>query len=184
MRHLLASVLLAATLAGCAHGAPTASAVAASALAVRDASPLDLQTALTRFTKSEGRKVSAAQVPMNNGHGGATLTVPLSLTEQQELVQLYRLNPRPSDVATWPKGLMDRAADEIAVLHHFGLPADAAFDAAAAKAQIKPRQYMDGQGKVWAYEAFYNGGSYRLAGKYDLKGRMLQVDMDVWQTNP
>ena len=47
----------------------------------------------------------------------------------------------------------------------------------------KPRQYMQGNGKVWAFETFYQGPNYRILGKYDLRGRIMQVDMDIFTSS-
>jgi hypothetical protein len=181
MRHALSALLL-LTLAGCGHAPlPAVSATGAGVAAMADAPALDLATALARFTKQEKRKVTATHLLPTDGKGGATLTVPLSARDKTMLVQLYRLNPMPVDPAQFPAGVLDRAADQIAVLHHFELPKDEALDATAMRAKLRPRGYFDGEQKIMAYEAFVKNGNYQLAAKYDLKGRMLQVDMNTWQ---
>ena len=75
MRHSFAALVLAGfVLAGCAHtGAPTAAtstAATAEALASKKKSP-ELEAALAQFAKEEGRKVTAANVPLNEGRGAA-----------------------------------------------------------------------------------------------------------------
>jgi len=179
---LATSALVLLTLAGCGHAAlPAAPTVAARASAMADAPALDLTTALARFTKQERRKVTATHLTPTDGKGGANLTVPLSARDQSMLVQLYRLNPMPVDAAQFPAGVLDRAADQMAVLHHFELPKDEALSASDMRAKLRSRGYFDGSQKIMAYEAFLKGSNYQLAAKYDLKGRLLKVDMDTWQ---
>jgi hypothetical protein len=181
MRHALFA-LMALTLAGCGHATLPAAPSAPSALAAMAEVPaLDLQAALARFTKQEKRKVTATHLVPTDGKGGATLTVPLSAKDKSMLVQLYRLTPRPVDPAAFPAGVLDRAADQLAVLHHYELPKDEALDATAMRAKLRSRGYFDGEDKVMAYEAFMKNGNYQLAAKFDLKGRLLKVDMDTWQ---
>lgn len=179
MRHAL-SALMILTLAGCGHAALPAAPSAPGVLAAM-ADTLDLKAALARFTQQEKRKVTATHLVPSDGKGGATLSVPLSAKDRSMLVQLYRLNPMPVDAAQFPAGVLDRAADHLAVLHHFELPKDEALDAAAMRAKLRSRGYFDGEQKVLAYEAFMKNGTYQLAAKYDLKGRLLQVDMNTWQ---
>ena len=196
MRPLLSALLTLLTVSACAPAPLTpipnsATRVSQPAsrvfgrLITRDIPALDLAAALTRFTQFEQRKVSANHVTTSGGHAGATLTVPLGAQERAVLLQLYRLTPQQSDATQWPVGLLDRSADQLAVLHHFQLPHDAPTDATGIKALLKARQYMDGNNKVQAFEAFVRiSNSYQILGKYDLQGRMLQVDMDTWPAVP
>ncbi|MDB5101530.1 MAG: hypothetical protein JWM80_5951 [Cyanobacteria bacterium RYN_339] len=181
MRHVVSALLL-LTLAGCGHAAlPAASLEAGRAVALAETPALDLTAALARFTKQEKRKVTATHLQPTDGKGGATLSVPLSAKDKTMLVQLYRLNPLPVEPDQFPAGVLERAADQIAVLHHFELPGDEALDAAAMRTKLRPRGYFDGDQKLMAVEAFMKNGTYQLAAKYDLKGRLLQVDMITWQ---
>jgi hypothetical protein len=188
MRHALSALLVVAALAGCSQAKlPNVVDNHANSERVssRDVSGLDLATALLRFTQFEKRKVTANHVTSTGGRAGATLAVPLDAAAHAVLLQLYRLTPQQSDPASWPTGLMDRALDHLAVLHHFQMPTDAPTDVSGMKALVKPRQYMDGSGKVQAFEAFVRvSNSYQILGKYDLQGHILQIDMDTWQAVP
>lgn len=179
---LIALLVTGLVLTGCAHaGAPTATAptaVSADALATKD--PI-IVAALEKFTQEEGRKVTAANVKMNDGRGAAELRVRLNETDKALLVQLYRLHPHAIDPAQFPAGLVERTTRHLATLHNFKLPGTPALDPTRLATEMKTRTYNDQEGNILAYESWLVGDNYQLFGKYDLKGRILKVDMETWQ---
>jgi hypothetical protein len=183
MRNPLVALLITGlVLSGCAHaGAPTAattSAAAVDALATKDPAVL---AALATFTQEEGRKVTAANVKMSDGRGAAELRVRLNETDKALLVQLYRLHPHAIDPAQFPTGLVERTTRHLATLHNFKLPGTPALDPSRLATEMKTRTYNDGEGNILAYESWLVGDNYQLFGKYDLKGRILKIDIETWQ---
>lgn len=174
-------VVSAATLAGCAKGLPTG-AVAPRGAAVQAAAKADplLKADLARFTKEEGRKVTAKAISMNQGLGAAELRVPLSPEEQTLLVQLYRLHPRAVPATDFPAGLVERTTAHLASLHRFGLPQAPRLEPGALATEMRTRVYRDGDGKTLAYESFVATDTFQLFGKYDLQGRILKVDIETF----
>lgn len=171
----------AAALAGCAKSLPIGAAApfGAAMEAAAKADPV-LKADLARFTKQEGRKVTAKAIPMSGGLGAAELRVPLSPEEQALLVQLYRLHPRAVPAEQFPAGLIARTRDHLLALHRFGLPRAPRLDPGALGAEMRTRVYRDGDGKTLAYESFLASDTFQLFGKYDLQGRILKVDIETF----
>jgi hypothetical protein len=183
-QRLIAFAFAGFLLAGCAHaGAPTATtqvSTSEEAMAAKQTDPA-LVAALAEFAKEEGRKVTAANVPLSDGRGAAELRVRLNETDKALLVQLYRLHPHAIDAAQFPAGLVERTVKHLATLHHFKLPTAPVLDPSRLTTEIKTRTYNDQEGNILAYESWLVGDNYQLFGKYDLKGRILKVDMETWQ---
>ena len=172
----------AAMLAGCGHPGPAGSATASRAAALAASARIDaaLKADLARFSKEEGRKVSAKDVKMNQGLGAGELRVPLSPEEQTLLVQLYRLHPRAVPADQFPAGLIARTRAHLASLHRFKLPAAPRLDPGALATEMRTRVYRDGDGQTLAYESFVATDTFQLFGKYDLQGRILKVDIETF----
>lgn len=171
----------AALLAGCAHGAPTGAADGrSSALSASAAVDRVVKADLARFSKEEGRRVTAKHIPMNEGRGAAELRVPLTPEDQTLLVQLYRLHPRAVPQDQFPQGLIARTMAHLVSLHRFKLPAQPRLDPGALATEMRTRVYRDGDGKTLAYESFVATETYQLFGKYDLQGRILKVDIETF----
>lgn len=171
---------------GCGQLAPTPATTPAGGFAARGVAPspevpAEVSTALERFTKQERRQVKARHVPLNEGRGAAELYVRLSPEDRALLVQLYRLHPRPLDAAEFPAGLVDRAYDHMATLYRFKFPDAKPLDPQRLREVVKTRCYRDGEGNVLAYESFLSGEDHMLFGKYDLKGRILKIDIETWE---
>lgn len=177
---VLLIALAAAVMGGCAHPLPVAAPALGSTLAAMAADP-QLKANLARFTKQEGRKVLARHVPMNEDRGAAELKVMLSPDDQTLLVQLYRLHPRAVPASEFPAGLIDRTRAHLALLHRFKLPKATRLSPDRLTAEMKTRVYRDGDGKTLAFESFLTGEDFSLYGKYDLKGRILKVDVETWK---
>lgn len=174
-------LVTASLLAGCAQGAPTgATASRAAVLGAAAATDPALRGDLTRFTKEEGRRVTAKHIPMNEGRGAAELRVPLSPEEQTLLVQLYRLHPRAVTADQFPQGLVERTMAHLQTLHRFKLPAAPRLQPGALATEMRTRVYRDGDGKTLAYESFVASDTFQLFGKYDLQGRILKVDVETF----
>ena len=178
---VLASVVV---MAGCGQlptadwGAPAGGVpLAARAL---DPGKQDFSRTLARFSQHEGRRVTARHVPMNEGRGAAELVVPLSPEDQTLLVQLYRLHARPLPGAEWPAGLVERASEHLTALHGFKKPDAPAWTPERVRQAMRTRCYRDGDGEVLAYESYLVGEDYMMFGKYDLKGRILKIDIETW----
>jgi hypothetical protein len=60
------------------------------------------------------------------------------------------------------------------------MPTAAVLDPTRLKTEIRTRVYRDGEENVLAYESWLVGDNYQLFGKYDLKGRILKVDIETW----
>lgn len=172
---------LVAALAGCAHPAPAAAPQAAGLMAAQAAMDPALKAALATFTKEEGRKVQAKNVPMNEGRGAAELRVPLSPEEQTLLVQLYRLHAKAVPASDFPAGLIARTQAHLIALHGFKLPKATRLSKAQLATEMKTRVYRDGDGKTLSYESFVPGADFSLYAKYDLQGRILKVDIETWR---
>ncbi len=172
----------AALLAGCAApGVPT-HAVPSRGAALDMAAAADpaLKADLARFTKEEGRRVTAKHIAMNEGRGAGELRVRLSPEEQTLLVQLYRLHPRAVPAEQFPKGLIDRTMAHLVTLHRFKLPAAPRLAPGTLATEMRTRVYRDGDGKTLAYESFVASETFQLFGKYDLQGRILKIDVETF----
>jgi hypothetical protein len=174
----LLTLLSAAFLAGCGQAAPAGTARVP--VAVEAAATTALKGDLTRFTREDGRKITAKRVPMSDGRGACELRAPLSPEEQTLLVQLYRLHPRAVGAETFPAGLVERTKRHLTTLHAFAFPKAARLAPATLAAEMRTRVYRDGDGTVLAYESFLVGENFQLFGKYDLQGRILKVDIETW----
>lgn len=171
----------AAFLAGCSHGAPAGAPVARAAMMAAQARvDAALKAELARFSKEEGRKVTAKDVKMNQGLGAGELRVPLSPEEQTLLVQLYRLHPRAVPADQFPAGLIERTKAHLASLHRFKLPSAPRLEPGALATEMRTRVYRDGDGKTLAYESFVATDTFQLFGKYDLQGRILKIDIETF----
>jgi hypothetical protein len=173
------AALAAAVLAGCAHPGLVAAPQLGKALSAQAAKP-PLTAALAAFTKEEGRKVQAKNVPMNEGRGAAELCVPLSPEEQTLLIQLYRLHPRAVPASEFPAGLLARTQAHLVTLHGFKLPKATRLSKERLATEMRTRVYRDGDGQTLSYESFVSGEDFSLYGKYDLQGRILKVDVETW----
>ena len=171
----------AAMLAGCARGAAPGAVTrpAGSFEAAARMSP-GLKADLARFSREEGRQVTTRNVKMNEGRGAAELRAPLSPAERTLLVQLYRLHPRAVAAGQFPAGLIARTQAHLAALHSFKLPASPRLEPGRLAQELRTRVYRDGDGKTLAYESFLVGDNFQLFGKYDLAGRLLQVDLETF----
>jgi hypothetical protein len=125
--------------------------------------------------------VTAANVKLNDGRGAAELRVRLNAADRALLVQLYRLHPHAVEPATFPAGLVERTTRHLATLHHFKLATQPELSPARIQTEMRTRTYTDGEGTVLAYESWLVGDNYQLFGKYDLKGRILKIDLETWQ---
>jgi len=177
---LYLATLAAALLAGCVQPGPMAAPRTADALSAQAVDPA-LKAALAAFTKEEGRKVQAKNVPMNEGRGAAELRVSLSPEEQTLLVQLYRLHPRAVPASEFPAGLLARTQAHLVTLHGFKLPKATRLSQERLATELRTRVYRDGDGQTLSYESFVAGEDFSLYGKYDLKGRILKVDVETWK---
>lgn len=184
MRRIASLLLFTALLAGCGQAgpvtrpapAPDFKAMAAPAAPV----PSEVTEALARYTKYEKRMVKARHVKLSDDKGAAELYVRLSAEDRALLVQLYRLHPRPLDPSEFPAGLVDRAYEHLLTLHRFKFPDAKPLDPARLRAEMRTRCYRDGEGNVMAFESFLTGDNYMAFGKYDLKGRILKIDIETW----
>lgn len=175
---------------GCGHAAvPSASGSAMGAIAAAaakkgtgagTASP-EVRNALSGFSKQEGRKVDARQIEMNEGRGAAELYVSLNTEDRLLLRQLYRLNPRPLEAAKFPEGLLERSKAHLATLYRFKFPQGAPLEPTRLASEVRTRQYVDSFGDPLAYETWLVGDNFQLFGKYDLKGRLLKIDIETWE---
>jgi hypothetical protein len=187
MRRFASMLLVSALLVGCGQTAPAtrpapapdfSSVVAARASAAPV--PSEVSEALTRVAKYEKRLVKARHVALNDGKGAAELYVRLSAADRSLLLQCYRLHPRPLDPAEFPAGLVDRAYEHLTTLHRFKFPDATPLDPARLRAEMRTRCYRDGDGNIMAFESYLTGDNYMAFGKYDLKGRILKVDIETW----
>ncbi|MNT14641.1 hypothetical protein D3C72_1496560 [compost metagenome] len=186
MRQLLLVALASGLLlAGCGQagtapvGAGAAATLAASA--AKPKLPAEVADALARFSKQEGRKVTAKTTPMNLGRGQAEFLVRLSAADQSMLVQLYRLHAQRLDASEFPAGLVDRSVDHLAAIHRYTFADQPAWEPSRLKTEMRTRCYRDGDGSLLAYESWLVGDNYQAFAKYDLKGRILKVDMVTWE---
>lgn len=184
MRRLSTLLLFSALLVGCGQNGPVTRPAPApdfqAASAPASPVPPEVTEALTRFTKQERRLVKARHVQLSADRGAAELYVRLSAADRALLVQLYRLHPRPLEPVEFPEGLVERAYEHLITLHRFKYPEAAPLDPARLRAEMRTRCYRDGDGNVMAFESFLTGDTYMAFGKYDLKGRILKVDIETW----
>ena len=184
MRRLSSFLLATALLAGCGQAGPAVRpAPAPDQVAARSVAapvPPEVTEALTRFAKQERRKVNARHVQLSGDKGAAELYVRLMAADRTLLVQLYRLHPRPLDPAEFPEGLVERAYEHLSTLYRFKFPEAAPLDPARLRSEMRTRCYRDGDGNVMAFESFLTGDNYMAFGKYDLKGRILKIDLETW----
>lgn len=183
-RFLMPFALVAASvalLAGCGM-APAGTAADGSALAAAAKPKVEpeVENALSRFTEAEGREVSARHVTETNNPGGSAseLYTRLAPQERSLLLQLYRLHPKPLAESEWPKGLRERAVAHFEALYRFHYGA-AAPKGLIAKA-LQTRCYRDGENNVLAYESYWIAEKAQLFGKYNLKGKILKIDIEAW----
>lgn len=178
----LATLLLTA---GCGQASPPlaghAVATGAAASTVRPTVPSEVAHAIERFSKFEGRKVSVKRLPMSDGRSASELRVRLNAADKALLVQLYRLFPRPIEPEAYPAGLVERSREHLTTLYRFHFPDREPLDAGRVEAEMMTKVYRDGDGEIIAYESWMPGDDFQVAGKYDLKGRILKVDLEVWE---
>lgn len=182
---VLPTMLILLLASGCGQTpAPTAfqaEALAGRAASARPEMPADLAEAIQRFSRFERRKVTARRLPMSDGRSASELSVRLSAADKALLVQLYRLFPRPVAPEAYPAGLVERSREHLTTLYRLQFPDRAPLEPTRVQEDMMTRAYRDGEGTIIAYESWIPGDDFQIAGKYDLEGRILKVDLEAWE---